>query len=120
MSIRSNTYLTIAPQRAWAAFATTITINTMKLSAIMITALLLPVAAHAQTAASSGESSSWGNLFWGVFPIVVLICIFIPLIRKMQKPIMMRTQQQMERQVQHMERVEQSLERIIKALERKD
>ena len=72
------------------------------------------------TAASSGESSSWGNLFWGIFPIIVLVCIFIPLIRKMQKPIMKRTQQHMERQVQHMERVEQGLERIIKALERKD
>jgi hypothetical protein len=103
-----------------AAGATTITMNMKKLSIITIAVSLLPVVARAQTAASSGESSSWGNLFWGVFPILVLVLIFIPLIRRMQKPIMKRTQQHMERQVQHMERVEQSLDRIIKALERKD
>ena len=91
-----------------------------KLTTITFAMLLLPAAALAQTAPSSGESSSWGNLFWGIFPIIILVLIFIPLIRRMQKPIMKRTQQHMERQVQHMERVEQSLERIIKALERKD
>ena len=103
-----------------AAGATTITMNMKKLSIITIAVSLLPVVARAQTAASSGESSSWGNLFWGVFPILVVVLIFIPLIRRMQKPIMKRTQQHMERQVQHMERVEQSLDRIIKALETKD
>jgi hypothetical protein len=100
--------------------ATATTMNIKKLFTITLAMLLLPAAALAQTAASSGESSSWGNLFWGIFPIIILVLIFIPLIRRMQKPIMKRTQQHMERQVQHMERVEQSLERIIKALERKD
>jgi hypothetical protein len=103
-----------------AAGATTTTMNIKKLSTITFAMLLFPAAALAQTTGSSGEGSSWGNLFWGIFPIVILVLIFIPLIRRMQKPIMKRTQQHMERQVQHMERVEQSLERIIKAVERKD
>lgn len=81
-----------------------------------------PVLVYAQTQppAASEQSSSWGNLFWGIFPILLLVIIFIPLIRRAQKPIMKRTQDHMARQVQHMERVEQSLDRIIKLLEKKD
>jgi hypothetical protein len=82
--------------------------------------LALPILAHAQAPAqaASSESSSWGNLFWGILPFILLIAIFIPLIRRMQKPIVKRTQDHMARQVQHMERVEQSLDRIIKLLEK--
>jgi hypothetical protein len=63
--------------------------------------LTTPVFAHAQAQAQAAteQSSRWGNLFWGIFPIALLIAIFI---------------------LQHMERVEQSLDRIIKLLEKKD
>jgi flagellar biogenesis protein FliO len=93
----------------------------IKHRAVIGTAILaFPILAHAEAQAASGESSGWGNLFWGIFPIILLVAIFIPIIRRMQKPIIKRSQDHMARQVQHMERVEQSLDRIIKLLEKKD
>jgi uncharacterized membrane protein HdeD (DUF308 family) len=82
--------------------------------------LAFPVFAHAEAQTSNGESSSWGNLFWGILPIIIIIAVFIPLVRRLQKPILKRSQEHMARAVQHMERVEQSLDRIIKLLEKKD
>ena len=82
--------------------------------------LAFPILAHAQTQATSEQSSTWGNLFWGIFPIIIILGFFIVFIRKSQKPILKRTQEHMARQVQHMERVEQSLDRITKLLEKKD
>ena len=81
---------------------------------------LFPMLAHAQSQAGSVESSTWGNLFWGIVPFIFIFAFFIFFIRKFQKPIIKRSQQHMERQVQHMERVEQSLDRIAKLLEKKD
>jgi hypothetical protein len=101
-------------------FGTHVTMNIKKLPSVTVALALLPVAARGQATGSTTQTSSWGNLFWSLIPIIFVVLIFIPLIRRVQKPIMKRSQQHMERQVQHMERVEQSLERIIKALERKD
>jgi len=94
--------------------------NIKHLSVIVGAVLLLPLLAHAEPQNVGAESSALGNLLWGIFPIVLLVAIFIPLIRRTQKPILKRSQEHMERQVQHMERVEQSLDRIIKLLEKKD
>jgi hypothetical protein len=88
--------------------------------------LVFPAFAHAQADAPivTQVSSSWGvdlwQFFWCLAPVLICIAVFIPLIRRMQKPIMKRTQDHMARQVQHMERVEQSLDRIIQLLEKKD
>ena len=76
--------------------------------------------AQAQVPASGGEPSTLWSLFWTILPIVIIVPIFILFIRRMQKPIMKRTQDHMARQVQHMDRVEQLLERIAKAVEKKD
>jgi hypothetical protein len=94
--------------------------NIKRLSGMAVAVQFFPLVAHAEAQAGSAENSAWSSLFWGLFPIIILIPIFFVFIRKLQKPILKRTQQHMERQVQHMERMEQSLERIIEAIEKKD
>ena len=81
----------------------------------------LPFAALAQTGASpdGNQPSALWSLFWAILPIIIATTIFIIFIRKMQKPLMKRSQDHMARQVQHMERVEQLLERIANAVEKK-
>ena len=83
---------------------------------------LFPFLAEAETPTppAGGEPSVWGNVFWAIFPLIILIAFFVFFIRRMQKPILKRTQDHMARQIQHMERVEQLLERIAKSVERKD
>ena len=97
----------------------------IKHSVVIVTGILtLPAFAYAQSQAqtqpANEQSSPWLNLFWGILPFIILIAVFIPLVRRMQKPIIKRTQEHMTRQIQHMERVEQSLDKIIKLLEKKD
>jgi Kef-type K+ transport system membrane component KefB len=95
----------------------------IKHSTGIVTGILwIPALAQAQTQAlpADVEPSAWGRLFWTVLPVFIVAVIFIVFIRRMQRPILKRTRDHMERQVQHMERVEQSLDRIIKLLEKKN
>jgi uncharacterized membrane protein len=62
----------------------------------------------------------WWGLFWTFLPIVALVPVIVIVVRLVQKPIVRRTHQHMDRQVQHMERVEAKLEAIVKALEKKN
>jgi len=84
------------------------------------TTQLLPLLAYAQGESNGEQISIWVSLFWTLFPIALVVPVILLVLRRVQKPILKRTEQHMERQVQHMERVEQSLDRIAQLLEKKE
>jgi len=93
----------------------------IKILALFLTAASpISVLAQAETSASGAQPSALWSLFWSILPIVVVACFFIIFIRRLQKPLLKRSQDHMARQVEHMERVEQLLERIANAVEKKD
>ena len=84
---------------------------------------LFPLLAQADTQATSGDTSTLANLFWGILPFVILVLFFFIFLRKpmnRSRQLQADYKLHMERQVQHMERVEQSLDRMVTAIEKKD
>jgi hypothetical protein len=57
-------------------FGTHVTMNIKKLPSVTVALALLPVAARGQATGSTTQTSSWGNLFWSLIPIIFVVLIF--------------------------------------------
>ena len=87
---------------------------------IAVAIQLFPIIAHAQTEASSGDSSRLSALFWSTLPILIVAAVIVVVFRfAVSGRRAGAYDEYRERHTQHMEHVEQSLERIVRALEKK-
>lgn len=92
----------------------------MRTHLMVLAVATLPFSALAEAEGSAnGQPSVLSSLFWTLLPIVFVTTILVLFLRKVQKPMVKRSQDHMARQLQHMERVEQLLERIANAVEKK-
>ena len=83
-------------------------------------AVVLPLAALAESDDGGDGGSRLEAIFWNVLPFLIFaVLLFWVFRRQMKSPLVERQQQFLARHEQHMERVEALLERLVRALEEK-